>query len=83
MIPNVDDDFLGGYGRTLFQIQRRNKLEFPLILGRDFAGTIIGKGHGIGDKFHIGTDVYGFIPIHKPGAFAEVIVAETQHVSFS
>lgn len=73
--------FLGGYGKTLFQIQRMNEIEFPLTVGRDFSGTVISKGHGVGDNIRIGDDVYGFIPLNKQGSFAEFVLAEATHVS--
>lgn len=73
--------YLGGYGRTLFQVQRNFELEFPLTLGRDFSGIVTAKGHGVGDEINIGDEVYGFIPIHKQGSFAESIIVEKNHVS--
>lgn len=73
----------GGYGRTLFQIPRNFELEFPLTLGRDFSGTVIAKGHDVGNEINIGDEVYGFIPIHKQGSFAEAVLAEKFHVCVS
>lgn len=37
-----------------------NKLDFPIILGRDFCGEIIRKGPEV-TKFSIGDKVRGFI----------------------
>lgn len=74
---------VGGYGRTLFQIPRNFELEFPLTLGRDFSGTVIAKGHDVGNEVNIGDEVYGFIPIHKQGSFAEAVLVEKYHVRLS
>ena len=73
--------FVAGYGKTLMQIPRKFEMELPLTLGRDFCGTIIYKGPGVGSSFSIGDKVYGFVPIHKQGSFSEVIVADNDHVS--
>ncbi|KAJ8920869.1 hypothetical protein NQ315_015662 [Exocentrus adspersus] len=76
----IDLYMLGGYGRTLFQVQRSFELEFPLTLGRDFSGTVIAKGLGVGNEINIGDEVYGFIPIHKQGSFAETVLTEKGHL---
>ncbi|XP_050306715.1 reticulon-4-interacting protein 1 homolog, mitochondrial [Anthonomus grandis grandis] len=75
----IDSFMLGGYGKTSFQVLRNFQLEFPLILGRDFSGTIINKGHGV-NQFNIGDEVYGFVPIHKQGSFAEAVLASQCHI---
>ncbi|CAH1960537.1 unnamed protein product [Acanthoscelides obtectus] len=75
----IDLYMLGGYGQTLFQIPRNFELEFPLILGRDFAGTVISTGHGV-SKIKVGDPVYGFVPLHKPGSFAEVVLSDACHL---
>ncbi|KAJ8983353.1 hypothetical protein NQ317_003159 [Molorchus minor] len=79
----IDFYMLSGYGRALFQVQRNFESEFPLTLGRDFSGTVIAKGHAVGDHINIGEEVYGFIPIHKQGSFSEMILANKNHVSTS
>lgn len=75
----IDSFMLGGYGQRSFQILRDSNIEFPLILGRDFSGTVIGKGHGV-NGISIGDEVYGFIPIHKQGSLAEVALASEPYV---
>ncbi|KAJ3654470.1 hypothetical protein Zmor_013657 [Zophobas morio] len=76
----IDIFMLAGYGKTLMQIPRKFEMELPLTLGRDFCGTIIYKGPGVGSSFSIGDKVYGFVPIHKQGSFSEVIVADKDHI---
>ncbi|EFA04391.1 reticulon-4-interacting protein 1, mitochondrial [Tribolium castaneum] len=76
----IDNLMLGGYGRTLFQIPRKFEMELPLVLGRDFCGTVIYKGLEVGSSFSVGDKVYGFIPIHKQGTFSEVVVANKAHI---
>ncbi|RZC35709.1 reticulon-4-interacting protein 1, mitochondrial-like [Asbolus verrucosus] len=76
----IDLLMMGGYGRTLFQIPRKCKMELPLTLGRDFCGTILYKGKEVGDAFNVGDKVYGFIPVHKQGSFSEVAIANKSHI---
>nr|CAH7745937.1 unnamed protein product [Callosobruchus chinensis] len=75
----IDLYMIGGYGHKLFQIPRNFELEFPLVLGRDFAGTVISTGHAV-SKIKVGDAVYGFVPLHKPGSFAEVVLTDACHV---
>lgn len=52
-------------------------IEFPLILGRDFAGVVVQKGLEIPDsKVKIGDKVFGVIPAHKQGCHADYVVAD-------
>ncbi|XP_060516852.1 reticulon-4-interacting protein 1 homolog, mitochondrial [Cylas formicarius] len=69
----IDSAMLAGYGRASFQVLRNFEIEFPLVLGRDFAGVIVGKGQNVCNSFKIGDMVYGFIPLHKQGSFAELV----------
>lgn len=48
-------------------------LEFPLTLGRDFAGVVIQKGHGVSD-FSLGDEVWGVVPIQDQGCHAEQVL---------
>lgn len=73
---------LGGYGKTLLKPLRGCDLELPLTLGRDFCGTILRTGHGVGKAYNVGDKVYGFIPLNKQGTFSEVILANKAHVSY-
>nr|CAI5830303.1 unnamed protein product [Callosobruchus analis] len=75
----IDLYMLGGYGHKIFQIPRNFELEFPLVLGRDFAGTVISTGHDV-SKIKVGDSVYGFVPLHKQGSFAEVVLTDACHV---
>ncbi|KAH1024120.1 reticulon-4-interacting protein 1, mitochondrial isoform X2 [Dendroctonus ponderosae] len=75
----IDAYMLGGYGKTSLQVLRNFEIEFPLILGRDFSGSVIGKGHAV-SEINIGDEVYGFVPIHKQGTFADIAVASKCHV---
>lgn len=81
-LHNAINKILGGYGRTLLKPFRGCGLELPLTLGRDFCGTILNKGHGVGNTFNVGDKVYGFVPLHKQGTFSEVVLADKTHVSF-
>lgn len=64
----------------MFQIPRCGDLELPLTVGRDFCGTVISKGHGVGENIQVGDEVYGFVPIHKQGSFAEAVLCDACHV---
>ncbi|ENN75892.1 reticulon-4-interacting protein 1, mitochondrial isoform X1 [Dendroctonus ponderosae] len=75
----IDAYMLGGYGKTSLQVLRNFEIEFPLILGRDFSGSVIGKGHAV-SEINIGDEVYGFVPIHKQGTFADIAVASKCHL---
>lgn len=44
--------------------------ELPLILGRDFAGTVVGKGSSV-TEFDIGDEVYGVVKPQNRGCHAE------------
>lgn len=68
--------FLGGYGSTLLNTMRcgTQDIEFPLILGRDFTGTIVQKGLGIKNAdLKIGSKVWGVVPVHQHGCHAEYV----------
>lgn len=50
--------------------------EFPVVVGRDFAGTIEGVGSGV-TRFLVGDEVLGFLPegeVLHDGCFAELLV---------
>ena len=43
---------------------------FPLVLGRDFSGTVAALGEGVGD-FKIGDAVFGVLEAGREGAYAD------------
>ncbi|KAK9743860.1 Alcohol dehydrogenase GroES-like domain [Popillia japonica] len=77
----IDKMILGGYGRELLGFLRNYELEFPLTLGRDFAGVVIGKGHDVSNQIKVGDSVYGIIPPHKQGSFAETVLSSEETIS--
>ncbi|CAF0837175.1 unnamed protein product [Adineta ricciae] len=50
------------------------KLDFPIILGRDFCGKIIRKGPKV-TKFNVGDKVYGALNVTRHGSFAQYCAA--------
>ncbi len=59
--------------------------EFPVVLGRDYAGVVEQAGSGV-SRFAVGDEVYGYVPHVNPavrdGAWAELItVPEGGHVA--
>lgn len=79
-INPIDSDMQDGYGRSLLQVLRHFEMELPLTLGRDFCGTIVAKGIKANNRFQVGDRVYGCIPVHKQGSFAEYVLAEDKHI---
>lgn len=56
-------------------------LEFPLTLGRDFSGVVIGKGNSVKDAFQIGDEVWGVVPPYEQGAHAEQVIVSEANVN--
>lgn len=82
--------FVGGYGTTVLNLMRKVKnldcrtyeeLELPLTLGRDFAGVIISKGHGVGDRLKLGEKVWGVVPVEQQGCHANYVLINNNLVS--
>jgi NADPH:quinone reductase-like Zn-dependent oxidoreductase len=52
------------------------RYEYPVTLGRDFAGTVVAAGSAV-TRFAVGDEVFGWVPIARPaihaGAFAEYV----------
>lgn len=80
-----------GYGHSLFRLARfaidsvsADKMtydKFPMVLGRDFSGSVIAKGVSV-TKFKIGDKVWGVIPPYiNTGSHANLVVACADHVS--
>lgn len=79
--------FVAGYGSVLLNFMRQAKactfeevLEFPLTLGRDFAGVVLQKGHGV-TEYSIGDEVWGVVPVHDQGCHAEQVLIPKTCVS--
>ncbi|CAF5055046.1 unnamed protein product [Rotaria sp. Silwood1] len=53
-----------------------NKLQFPIILGRDFCGEIVRKGPKV-TKFNVGDKVYGALNVTRQEASALPLVSLT------
>lgn len=51
-------------------------IEFPLTMGRDFAGTVVSKGHGV-DRLKIGDEVWGVVPVEQQGCHANYVMVES------
>lgn len=87
IIKNLYDFFADGYGsvhlnvlRRMFNIAPWEKMnEFPLILGRDCAGTVVEVGAAVSSDW-IGKEVYCAPGAHRPGTFAEYVVAAADSV---
>jgi NADPH:quinone reductase-like Zn-dependent oxidoreductase len=60
----------GNYGQT----------KFPLVLGRDFSGTVSGVGQGVHD-LKVGDPVFGVCEAGQEGAYAEKIAVKAAIVA--
>ncbi|XP_035825343.1 reticulon-4-interacting protein 1 homolog, mitochondrial isoform X2 [Aplysia californica] len=82
----IDVRMMDGYGRKLINVLRAQKgfmksgTEFPLILGRDFSGTVIETGRGV-KKFQAGDEVWGALSPERPGTHAEYAVVSQDEIS--
>ena len=56
------------------RLHDRFRYEYPVTLGRDFAGTVVAAGSAA-SRFAVGDEVFGWVPVARPaihaGAFAE------------
>ncbi|MGB7097377.1 MAG: NADP-dependent oxidoreductase, partial [Xanthobacteraceae bacterium] len=53
-----------------------SQANFPLILGRDFSGTVAATGPGV-DDLKIGDAVFGVFDVGKEGAYAEKVAIKS------
>lgn len=56
-------------------------IEFPLTLGRDFAGVVAEVGADVTD-FRIGDEVFGAVGVQRNGSHADFVVVSADMVSF-
>lgn len=74
----------GGYGARVLGALRGlagGGVQFPLVPGRDFAGTVAGAAPGA--ALAPGTRVWGVVPPHRPGSHAQYVVVDRSWVSAS
>jgi NADPH:quinone reductase-like Zn-dependent oxidoreductase len=83
----VDVMMLGGYGRNVLNAMRRIKgtlrygSEFPLTLGRDFSGKIVGFGKEVDrNKFQIDSEVWGAGNVVYQGTFAQYVTVSSKEI---
>ena len=67
-----------GYGRTIFEKQRKNI--FPWIIGCDFSGTVAEIGSNI-NKFKIGDEVWGCSSNANSGTHAEFVCIDVDEIT--
>lgn len=61
---------------------KSSDIEFPLILGRDFVGTVVHKGLEITNSdYKIGDKVWGVVPVHHQGCHCEYVTIDKSYVS--
>lgn len=56
-------------------------IEFPITLGRDFAGVVVQKGMSVKEKFEIGDKIWGVVPVHKTGCHADYVALDANCMS--
>lgn len=57
-------------------------IEFPLILGRDFVGTVVHKGLDIKNSdYKVGDKIWGVMPVHHQGCHCEFVKVDKCYVS--
>ncbi|XP_068204055.1 reticulon-4-interacting protein 1 homolog, mitochondrial-like [Palaemon carinicauda] len=87
----LDTAMISGYGSGMLNIMRMmgnlergivdmNHIEFPLTVGRDFAGEVVAIGHGVTDV-SIGDEVFGVVSPHCQGSHAEYVITPSSNVA--
>lgn len=82
----IDVRMREGYGQKLINVLRKQKgfmkagTEFPLVLGRDFSGTVVETGLRV-KKFRVGDEVWGAVSAERPGTHAEITVVPQDEIS--
>ena len=67
-----------GYGRSIFEKQRRNN--FPWILGSDFSGHVVSVGQKV-TRFKEGDEVWGCTSKASSGTYAEYAAIDQEEVN--
>lgn len=79
----IDTRMLEGYGSKLLNVMRSvagGLSEFPLVLGRDFSGRVAAVGGSV-NRFRVGDDVWGALPVHWSGSHSHYVVAPSYAIS--
>ncbi len=63
-----------GYGRRLLSLMGASR--FPMTLGNDFAGTVVGTGERAAASFAVGERVYGLKPASRDGSHASHLLVK-------
>jgi NADPH:quinone reductase-like Zn-dependent oxidoreductase len=73
-VNGFDLGVLGGYLKGVYEY------EFPVVLGKDFAGVVAATGEGV-TSVEVGDRVFGVVmrPTLGQGGFAEYVVADSQY----
>lgn len=92
-INPIDVALCQGYGRRLLNFRRnilvnpfsniikmKEHTEFPLVLGRDFSGTVVDVGSGVYD-INPGDEVFGAQTLFRNGSFSDWICVDLNCIS--
>lgn len=79
-INPIDYMMKAGYGKTMLNLMRGYELEFPLTLGRDFAGTIVDRGLTVDKEYQVGDKIYGVVPVQQQGSHAETVLVDQANI---
>lgn len=85
----IDTAVIGGYGRDVLNVMRlvgqleqgstTAPTEFPLTVGRDFAGEVVSVGHGV-EGVAVGDKVLGVVSPQAQGTHAEYVITSASNV---